>query len=200
MMHKAHRIIGVLVLGLGVLTLAACESGLEKDLSRVQKTENYSMTLTLHELDEGEDVTITYSQDGDVLYYDIKFLEMRESYYDVESEEGYDRYSKSNGQWNRSSTDPEEDPLIQPDSVYLRPLALSEALFESADDDDTYRLKEEAYEDLFGTKAEAVQNVRLTNTDGTIGFEYAFTQNTRTIEVSGIIDDIDETEITLPFE
>lgn len=200
MMHKAHRIIGLLVLGLGVLTLAACESGLEKDLSRVQKTENYSMTLTLHELDEGEDVTITYSQDGDVLYYDIKFLEMRESYYDVESEEGYDRYSKSNGQWNRSSTDPEEDPLIQPDSVYLRPLALSEALFESADDDDTYRLKEEAYEDLFGTKAEAVQNVRLTNTDGTIGFEYAFTQNTRTIEVSGIIDDIDETEITLPFE
>lgn len=200
MMHKAHRIIGVLVLGLGVLTLAACESGLEKDLSRVQKTENYSMTLTLHELDEGEDVTITYSQDGDVLYYDIKFLEMRESYYDVESEEGYDRYSKSNGQWNRSSTDPEEDPLIQPDSVYLRPLALSEALFESADDDDTYRLKEEAYEDLFGTKAEAVQNVRLTNTDGTIGFEYAFTQNTRTIEVSGIIDDIDDTEITLPFE
>ncbi|MFW6298932.1 MAG: hypothetical protein ACOC14_04545 [Bacillota bacterium] len=200
MMHKAHRIIGLLVLGLGVLTLAACESGLEKDLSRVQKTENYSMTLTLHELDEGEDVTITYSQDGDVLYYDIKFLEMRESYYDVESEEGYDRYSKSNGQWNRSSTDPEEDPLIQPDSVYLRPLALSEALFESADDDDTYRLKEEAYEDLFGTKAEAVQNVRLTNTDGTIGFEYEFTQNTRTIEVSGIIDDIDETEITLPFE
>lgn len=189
-----------LLLVLSVAVLTACRSELEKTVDRVQETKNYSMTLTLHELDEGEDVTITYSQAGDVKYYDIEFRSMRESYYDVDKEDGYYRYSQSQGQWNRTSVDPEEDPLIKPDSIYLRPMALSEDYFESTDDDGTFRLKDGSYEDVFGTKAEAVQNVTLMLTDETIEFEYGFTQNNSIIDVSGIIEDIDDTEITLPFE